>query len=316
MRPQGVDGCACGGLGLRPPPVGRAHPPRLTRAQTAHAPPPARGWCRRFMSTVRGCAGMLLATISLPATSFLGRPTSAPSVSSSCPAIPPATRSGRSGGCPGRARRARPVAVHARRRERKSPWRKLGCFRQALLVLAHPQRNETFAQAGAGFGCLGPRLGGTSADARTPRSHRSGRAALLAGAHAARDERAGHRPSGGDPLGFSRAARADARPGRCPRARHRHACLPGRSSSSPTAPARVLAPPSAPRTTATVDFRALPTFQPCPCPSASPGRARLRPAECLAHPPPGTLFNQPHQPYRHRRPHLPDLREFRMRETR
>ncbi|GAU71690.1 Clp family protein, partial [Streptomyces sp. NBRC 110611] len=33
-----------------------------------------------------------------------------------------------------------------------SPWRSLGCFKQALLVLAHLRKNETFAQVGAGFG--------------------------------------------------------------------------------------------------------------------------------------------------------------------
>ncbi|GAA2908978.1 IS5/IS1182 family transposase [Streptomyces thioluteus] len=42
--------------------------------------------------------------------------------------------------------------IHARRRELKSPWRRLGCFKQALLVLAHLRKNETFAQVGAGFG--------------------------------------------------------------------------------------------------------------------------------------------------------------------
>ena len=42
--------------------------------------------------------------------------------------------------------------IYARRREVNSPWRKLGCFKQALLVLAHLRKNETFAQVGAGFG--------------------------------------------------------------------------------------------------------------------------------------------------------------------
>ncbi|MCD9196611.1 transposase family protein, partial [Streptomyces albireticuli] len=42
--------------------------------------------------------------------------------------------------------------IHARRQELKSPWRRLGCFKQALLVLAHLRKNETFAQVGAGFG--------------------------------------------------------------------------------------------------------------------------------------------------------------------
>ncbi|MEU4173208.1 transposase family protein, partial [Streptomyces sp. NPDC026665] len=42
--------------------------------------------------------------------------------------------------------------VHARRREVNSPWRRLGCFKQALLALAHLRKNETFAQVDAGFG--------------------------------------------------------------------------------------------------------------------------------------------------------------------
>lgn len=42
--------------------------------------------------------------------------------------------------------------IYARRRELNSPWRKLGCFKQALLVLAHLRKNETLAQVGAGFG--------------------------------------------------------------------------------------------------------------------------------------------------------------------
>ncbi len=42
--------------------------------------------------------------------------------------------------------------ICARRRELNSPWRKLGCFKQALLVLAHLRKNETLAQLGAGFG--------------------------------------------------------------------------------------------------------------------------------------------------------------------
>ncbi|WP_308280750.1 helix-turn-helix domain-containing protein [Streptomyces barringtoniae] len=42
--------------------------------------------------------------------------------------------------------------VYTRRRELRSPWRKLGCFEQALLALAHLRKNETLAQVGAGFG--------------------------------------------------------------------------------------------------------------------------------------------------------------------
>lgn len=42
--------------------------------------------------------------------------------------------------------------IYARRRELRSAWRKLSCFKQALLVLAHLRKNETLAQVGAGFG--------------------------------------------------------------------------------------------------------------------------------------------------------------------
>ncbi len=36
--------------------------------------------------------------------------------------------------------------LHARRQEINSRWRRLGCFKQALLALAHLRKNETFAQ--------------------------------------------------------------------------------------------------------------------------------------------------------------------------
>ncbi|MGX8904718.1 helix-turn-helix domain-containing protein [Streptomyces netropsis] len=42
--------------------------------------------------------------------------------------------------------------IHARRRELGTRWRRLGCFKQAFLALAHLRKNETFSQAGAGFG--------------------------------------------------------------------------------------------------------------------------------------------------------------------
>lgn len=42
--------------------------------------------------------------------------------------------------------------IYARRRELQLSWRKLGGFKQALLVLAHLRKNETLAQVGAGFG--------------------------------------------------------------------------------------------------------------------------------------------------------------------
>ncbi|MEU1815388.1 transposase family protein [Streptomyces roseifaciens] len=42
--------------------------------------------------------------------------------------------------------------IHARRRELGTRWRRLGCFKQALLALAHLRKNETFAQVAGGFG--------------------------------------------------------------------------------------------------------------------------------------------------------------------
>ncbi|MDQ0786674.1 hypothetical protein QFZ64_002171 [Streptomyces sp. B3I8] len=42
--------------------------------------------------------------------------------------------------------------IYARRHELRTRWRKLGCFKQALLVLAHLRKNETLAQVAAGFG--------------------------------------------------------------------------------------------------------------------------------------------------------------------
>lgn len=42
--------------------------------------------------------------------------------------------------------------IYARRCELHSRWRKVGCFRQALLVLVHLRKNETLAQVTAGFG--------------------------------------------------------------------------------------------------------------------------------------------------------------------
>ncbi len=42
--------------------------------------------------------------------------------------------------------------LYEQRRTRNTRWRKLGCFKQALLALVHLRKNETFAQLGAGFG--------------------------------------------------------------------------------------------------------------------------------------------------------------------
>lgn len=45
--------------------------------------------------------------------------------------------------------------VYARRRALRSRWRKLSCFKQALLALAHLRKNETYRQVGAGLGVSG-----------------------------------------------------------------------------------------------------------------------------------------------------------------
>jgi len=42
--------------------------------------------------------------------------------------------------------------IYTRRHELRTRWRKLSCFKQALLTLAHLRKNETLAQVGAGFG--------------------------------------------------------------------------------------------------------------------------------------------------------------------
>ncbi len=42
--------------------------------------------------------------------------------------------------------------LHEHRRARNTRWRKLGCFKQALLTLGHLRKNETFSQLGTGFG--------------------------------------------------------------------------------------------------------------------------------------------------------------------
>ncbi|WP_331752585.1 IS5 family transposase [Streptomyces chartreusis] len=42
--------------------------------------------------------------------------------------------------------------LYEHRGARNVRWRKLGCFKQALLTLVHLRKNETFSQLGAGFG--------------------------------------------------------------------------------------------------------------------------------------------------------------------
>ncbi|MBF6049015.1 hypothetical protein GO001_28075 [Streptomyces sp. NRRL B-1677] len=44
------------------------------------------------------------------------------------------------------------MLLYARRRELGTRWRRLGCFKQALLVFAYLRKNETFAQVAGGFG--------------------------------------------------------------------------------------------------------------------------------------------------------------------
>ncbi|MET8249476.1 transposase family protein [Streptomyces sp. NPDC005202] len=41
--------------------------------------------------------------------------------------------------------------IYARRRDRRSRWRRLTCFQQALLVLVHLRTNATLAELGRGF---------------------------------------------------------------------------------------------------------------------------------------------------------------------
>ncbi|RSS81469.1 transposase family protein, partial [Streptomyces sp. WAC02707] len=42
--------------------------------------------------------------------------------------------------------------IYARRREPKLAVETVGCFKQALLTLAHLRKNETFSNLGVGFG--------------------------------------------------------------------------------------------------------------------------------------------------------------------
>ncbi|MER7599754.1 transposase family protein [Streptomyces hydrogenans] len=125
--------------------------------------------------------------------------------------------------------------IYAQRCERGSRWRKLGCFRQALLALVHPRKNEPLPSLAAGFGVstaaawryvsetldvlaawtsgLYEALTGLGegdhviVDSRPDphRPHRRRRAVLLHETSQAWDERAGHPYSDCTPLRFSRA---------------------------------------------------------------------------------------------------------------
>jgi hypothetical protein len=145
--------------------------------------------------------------------------------------------------------------IYARRCERGTRWRKLGCFHQALLALVHLRKNETLPQLAAGFGVStatawvcrrdprgpgllgartagGPRRPGRRGlrhrrrHAHPPRPRRRGPAVLLPKAPQARHERPGRRTTGRNPaVVVPRNPGPHPRPDRGPRPRHRPACL-------------------------------------------------------------------------------------------
>lgn len=185
---------------------------------------------------------------------------------------------------PARARRTCCLAAVRTPTRTQHPLRRLGCFQKALLALVHLRKNETSAQLGAGFGIsestawryVDETLVILSSWAPGLQEALTG---LGEGDHVIVDGTLiptdrikadepyysmKHRKHGmnvqvvaapdGTPLWFSRAT---------PRrthdltSAHAHgivqACLTRRSSSWPTAPTRVLAPPSAPPTTTTTN---------------------------------------------------------------
>ncbi|GHE12091.1 hypothetical protein GCM10010339_74210 [Streptomyces alanosinicus] len=238
--------------------------------------------------------------------------------------------------------------IYARRRELNSPWRRLGCFKQALLVLAHLRKNETFAQVGAGFG-VSEATAWRYVDetlevlaAWAPGLHEAlvglgeGDFVIVDGTLIPTDRiRADepyysrkHKKHGmnvqvittpdGTPLWFSRATpgRTHDLTDRRPRPRHRPSLpdTPDPHPGRPRLPGRRRHRPHpllrSPRTA-----RALPAVQPRPRPPARIRRTRLRPAQVLAPAPKGTLFNQPPRPHRPCSPHSPDLHELRMKDA-
>lgn len=229
----------------------------------------------------------------------------------------------------------------------KSRWRKLGCFKQALLTLAHLRKNETFSQLGAGFG-ISQATAWRYVDetvevlAAWAPGLQEALTGLGEGDHVIVDGtliptdriradqpyysrkhrkhgmnvQVNARPDGDTALVLPRDTRPHPRPDVRPRARRRPGVpdpadpRPGR----PRLPRRqrhlphpVLPPP---RTA-----RALPAVQPRPRPAQSSRRTRLRPAEVLATAPASQMFNPPHQHHRPSRPHAADLRLLRMKEV-
>ncbi len=185
--------------------------------------------------------------------------------------------------------------IYARRRELGTRWRKLGCFKQTLLTLAHLCKNETFAQLGAGFG-ISQATAWRYVDetlellaSSAPGLHAAltglgeGDFVIVDGTLVATDRIAADEPyysmkhgmnvhviarPDGTPLWFSCTTRGHTHDLTAARAAHgiAQACLTRQILALATAPTRALAPPSAPRTTdtATCPRIALPGIPKCP----------------------------------------------------
>ncbi len=223
--------------------------------------------------------------------------------------------------------------IYARRRELRSPWSKLSCFKQALLALAHLRKNETYRQVGAGFG-VSEATAWRYVDETieilaswAPGLHEAltglgeGDFVIVDGTLIPTDRiRADepyysqkHKKHG---MNVQVIARPDGTPLRSTSPRHRPS-VPDPAdprargqglSGSRRHRSYPLLPPQ--RTT-----RALPGVQPRSRPSAGSWRTRLRTAEDLATAPAGQMLHPPHRHHRPDRPHPPDLYVFRMKEA-